>query len=295
MAKITEGSVAFRGYQTHYCIVGENDPGRLPLLVLNGGPGMPHDYMESLDPLAEGGRQVIYYDQIGCGRSTVPEGALRYDAQLFVEELKVVREALGLERLHILGQSWGTVLMLLYLLQEKPVGVASIVVSSGLPSAKLWIREAGKLKGLLPPEMRAALDEADRTGDYDSSAAQAAGDEFYRRHVCSLDPKDWPESVKRSFSQTGPAYQEMQGASEFVFTGNLRTYDVEDQLKDVTQPALVISGEFDECTPLIAKEFYDRLPNAEEWLLIEDGTHLCNVEFPDLYNETVERFVARHE
>jgi proline-specific peptidase len=295
MSTIKEGHVPFRGYQTYYRIVGENDPGKLPLLVLNGGPGMPHDYMESLDPLAEGGRQVIYYDQIGCGRSAVPEGALHYDAQLFVEELKGVREALGLERLHVLGQSWGTVLLLLYLLQEQPEGVASIVISSGLPSARLWIKEAGKLKALLPPEMRVALDEADRTGDYDSPAARAAGDEFYRRHVIGLAPEDIPACVERSFAAPGPAYQEMQGASEFVFTGNLRTYDVEDQLGDVTQPALIISGEFDECTPLIAKEFYDRMPGAEEWLLIEDGTHLCNAEFPELYNKAVENFIERHE
>jgi proline-specific peptidase len=293
MAEIKEGYIPFKGYRTYYRIVGDNEAGKLPLLVLNGGPGMSHDYMETLDELAKSGREVIYYDQIGCGRSVVPDEALHYNAQLFVDELKVVRSALGLEKLHLLGQSWGTILMLLYLLQEKPDGIASIIISSGLPSAKIWIREAAKLKALLPLEMQLALSKADVSGDYDSPEVQAAAAEFYRRHVCSLE--DYPDSVKRSFDKPGPAYLEMQGTSEFVFTGNLKSYDVEDQLKNINQPALVISGEFDECTPLIAKEFYDRLPHAEDWLLIEDGTHLCNVEFPEIYNKAVESFIEAHE
>ena len=128
----------------------------------------------------------------------------------------VVRKALGLEHFHLLGQSWGTILMLLYLLQEKPEGIASIVVSSGLPSTKLWVKEVGKLKSFMPKEMQEALDEADRTGNYDTPEAKAAADEFYRRHVCSLP--EYPDFVMKSFAEPGPAYVEMQGVitSSFI-------------------------------------------------------------------------------
>lgn len=293
MAQITEGNIPFRGYHTYYRIVGTQKDNRLPLLVLNGGPGMSHDYMTTLDALADQGREVIYYDQIGCGRSSVPDGALHYNADLFVEELKNVREALKLDQIHMLGQSWGGVLMFLYLLNVTQQGVHSIVASSTLPSVSLWTKEAGKLKKLLPVEMQKALDEAEVTGDQSSPEYQAAADEFYRRHVCSLDP--YPDFVMKSFGEPGPAYVEMQGTSEFVFTGNLKDYDVTDRLKEIQIPALVISGEFDECTPLVAKTIYDNLPEAEKWLLIENGTHLCNAEYPDLYNENVEEFLEKHE
>jgi hypothetical protein len=123
--------------------------------------------------------------------------------------------ALDLKHLHVLGQPWGTVLMLLYLLQEKPEDIASIVVSSGLPSTKRWIKEASKLKALLPIEMQHALSEADVTGGYDKPEVQAAVQEFYRRHVCSL--VEYPDIVNKSFDNLGPAYLEMQGVSEFVF------------------------------------------------------------------------------
>jgi proline iminopeptidase len=291
--EIKEGYIPFKGYRTYYRIVGHSEDGKKPLLVLNGGPGFAHNYMETLDALADQGRQVIYYDQIGCGKSAVPEGALDYHADLFVEELKVVRAALHLDEMHLLGQSWGGILLMLYVLQEKPSGIASIVLSSTLPSVKMWMKQVGKLKAMMPVEMQKALDEADRTGNYDTPEVKAASDEFYRRHVCSL--KEWPDFVMESFAKAGPAYVEMQGVSEFVFTGNLKNYDIEDRLGEITVPALVISGEFDECTPLCAKFLYDHIPSAEKWLLIENGTHLCNVEFPQLYNENVEAFLEDHD
>lgn len=292
MAEIKEGYIPFKGYQTYYRIVGEQRKGRTPLLVLNGGPGMSHDYMETLDGLA-GERQVIYYDQIGCGRSSVPDGALDYNADLFVEELKNVRDVLHLDHVHLLGQSWGGVLLLLYILNVTQDGIKSIVLSSTLPSVKLWVKETAKLKSFLPKEMQEAIDQGEETGERDTAEYQAAANEFYRRHVCSLDP--YPDYVLKSFGNPGPAYLEMQGTSEFVFTGNLKDYDVEDRLKEIRIPAFVISGEFDECTPLVAKTIYDNVPTAEKWLLIENGTHLCNAEYPELYNRNVEEFLEKHD
>lgn len=293
MAEIKEVYLPFKGYKTYVRIVGESKDGKLPLLVLNGGPGMSHDYMTTLDPLADQGRQIIYYDQIGCGKSTVPDGALDYNADLFVEEMQNVIKELNLDHVHLLGQSWGGILLMLYLLNVTQEGVASAVLSSTLPSVKLWVKETKKLLSFMPKEMQEAIDKGETTGEKDNPEYEAAANEFYRRHVCSLDP--YPDYVTASFANPGPAYLEMQGTSEFVFTGNLKDYDIEDQLKDIHVPSFVISGEFDECTPLVAKTLYDNIPTAEKWLLIENGTHLCSAEYPDLYNSEVEAFLEKHE
>ena len=64
----SEGTIPFRGHETWYRIVGDaEEPGRLPLLCLHGGPGFTHYYLEPLEALAEHPR-VIFYDQLGCGR-----------------------------------------------------------------------------------------------------------------------------------------------------------------------------------------------------------------------------------
>jgi len=124
----TEGRIPFKGHSTWYTIVGEGEePGKLPLLLLHGGPGGAHDYMESMGELARGGRRVIMYDQLGCGKSPVPSNPDMWTIELFVEEVDVVRQALGLERLHILGQSWGGMLGMEYALTQ-PEGVESMVI-----------------------------------------------------------------------------------------------------------------------------------------------------------------------
>ena len=71
-------------------------PGALPLVVLHGGPGMAHDYLRRLVDLAGDGREVIVYDQVGCGRSSHhPDApAEHWTVDLFVDELAELVEHL---------------------------------------------------------------------------------------------------------------------------------------------------------------------------------------------------------
>src|SRR5438094_38822 len=129
MAAVQEGHIAFRGFKVWYRIVGKDSPGRLPLLCLHGGPGATHDYLEPLEALAASGRRVIFYDQLGSGNSDQPHDPAMWNVALFVEELGVVRQALGLDRMHLLGQSWGGMLGMEYAL-TRPRGLASLVLVS---------------------------------------------------------------------------------------------------------------------------------------------------------------------
>ena len=70
--KIVEGYMPFLEYQTYYRIVGEKSD-KAPLLLLHGGPGSTHNYFELFDELALSGRQIIMYDQLGCGLSSMPD------------------------------------------------------------------------------------------------------------------------------------------------------------------------------------------------------------------------------
>src|SRR5438045_4206496 len=103
-----DGTIPFKGHHTWYRITGEADePGKSPILLLHGGPGGTSDYMEPLEGLASTGRRVIRYDQLGCGKSATPSNPDMWTVELFVEEVDAVRQALGLDRVHVLGQSWG--------------------------------------------------------------------------------------------------------------------------------------------------------------------------------------------
>lgn len=292
---VTEGYVAFAGYQTYYRIVGKCAQGRLPLLCIHGGPGAAYNYISSLDGIAEGyGRAVVYYDALGCGKSPCPPLPDRWSAEFAEEELVEVRRALGLDRVHVLGQSWGGMLAMQYA-AHRPSGIASMVVASGPASLDLWLEEAARLRSYLPEDMREALIQADVDGDYDRPEVKAASNEYYRRHVqAQLDDELDPAYVRPADEPGRELYEFMQGKSEFVVTGRLSGWDITDDLHRICIPTLFTSGEADECTPYIAKQVVDRIPGCE-WALFKNGTHNVHVEQKDLYNATVEEFLERHE
>jgi L-proline amide hydrolase len=116
--EVREGTVPFglgdEVADTWFRVTGElrsNDPGApTPVVVLHGGPGATHDYLLSIAELAQDGRAVVHYDQLGNGRSThFPDrGADFWTVELFVRELHNLLDALGIgARHHVLGQSWG--------------------------------------------------------------------------------------------------------------------------------------------------------------------------------------------
>lgn len=289
--KIKEGFMEFHGFKTWYRIAGECEEGKYPLLVLHGGPGSCHDYLTSLDDLAEEGRQVIYYDQLGCGHSAVFGGLIEWNEQIFLDELAAIREHLGLTRVHILGQSWGGMLGMQYM-EQQPEGVISFVIASSPASMKRWQEEARELIKLLPEAEKNAIMTCEARGEYDSKEYKAANAEYTRRHVCGLE-EPWPEPVARSLSSSVECYEVMIGPSEFTITGNLKDWDITEDLDKIQVPVLITSGTMDEATPVMMKEIHEKIPHSR-WELLR-GTHLVHWEQREIYNKLVEQFFEEIE
>lgn len=289
--KTKEGYMEYLGYRTWYRIAGECTEGTFPLLVLHGGPGSCHNYLTSLDELAEHGRQVIYYDQLGCGHSQVPEGVISWNEQIFLRELQRIREHLELDELHILGQSWGGMLGMQYL-ESRPEGVKSLIVSSSPASMKRWKEEAGEWLALLPEEDRQAVLDSEQSGDYRTPAYKKADREYTRRHVCSLQ-EPWPEPVAYSLNSHTEAYEQMIGPSEFTITGNLKDWDITADLDKIAVPVLITSGTMDEASPLMMKELCEKIPGSR-WELLR-GTHLVHWEQKKRFNRLVLEFMEETE
>lgn len=291
---VDEGFVPFRGYRTWYRAVGSDEGGHLPLLVLHGGPGFPHDYLEPLEALAERGRRIVFYDQLGCGRSDHPHDPSLWTTSLFVEELATVREALGLAHVHLYGQSWGGMLALEYVL-DRPAGIESLVLADAPASMPQWIEETNRLRTALPAEIRRVLDESEAAGTTGSPAYQEAMMAFYQRHVCRTDP--WPACAMRSFAQVAEnpeVYATMIGPSEFHVTGTLRDWDVSARLGEIQLPTLVIGGRHDEATPAITEAVHRGI-RGSRYLLLEGSSHFGHIEEPAAYLRAIVDFLEEVE
>jgi proline-specific peptidase len=285
----------FHGFSTWYRVVGEREaPGSFPVLTLHGGPGGTHDYLEPLKALAETGRRVIFYDQLGCGRSSTPSNPSMWTIPLYVEEVDAIRRELGLDRVHIVGQSWGGMLGMEYALTQ-PQGLMSLTVADSPASIPQWVAEANRLRADLPPEVQETLLRHEEAGTTDSPEYEDAMQVFYRRHVCRLDP--WPDCVNRAFAniaENPEVYYTMNGPSEFHVIGTIKNWDITGRLGEIRVPTLVISGRYDEATPAIAETVQRGIPGAR-WVLFEESSHMPHVEETDRFIQVVDDFLTRVE
>ena len=292
--KIEEGHMPFHEFKTYYRIVGEPNPDLAPLLLIHGGPGSSHNYFELIDDYAEqSGRQLIMYDQVGCGKSSLPEDEKWYVKETWAEELIALRKYLHLDQVHMLGQSWGGMLEMFYLTQYAHDGVKSVMIDGSPASIKLWTQEQHRLISYLEAVDREAIAEAERTGNFSGPKYLAANDRYMERYCWDDPTEDSPEPLRRP-TNGKRASLIAEGPNEFTENGTISDFDVTDDLHKIDVPTLVTSGTADLCTPLIAKSVYDHIPGAK-WHLFANSRHLALLDQHDEFISVLDNWLKNND
>jgi L-proline amide hydrolase len=292
MTQTAVGLAPFRGFQTWYRVTGDLNGGPPPLVVLHGGPGCVHDYLDALTDLAVGGRAVVHYDQLGNGGSTHlrDAGPEFWTVDLFLAELDNLLAHLGVAaRYDLLGQSWGGMLAAEHAVLRPP-GLRRLVISDSPASIPTWVAEANRLRRELPPEVQDALLRHEAAGTTGDPEYEAASRVFYDRHVCRIP---WPPEVERAFAAIADdptVYHTMNGPSEFHCIGTLRDWTVEDRLHRIAVPTLLLSGAYDEATPLTQRPFLERVPDIRQHVFPQ-SSHLPQVEERAAFMQVVAAFL----
>lgn len=284
-----EGFIDAPGGRLWYGVCGEGAKGT-PLLVVHGGPGFM-SMTETYSDLADE-RAVYFYDQLGSGRSDRAPDPSHYSLKAFVTELAVVREALSLGELFLLGCSWGAALVCSYVLTYRPSSLKGLILSGPLLSTPLWEQDQGRHIGRLPPSFQVAIRDAEATGLYGADYEEAMMF-YYRRHVCLLDP--WPPALEKAFGQLSlSVYHALWGPSEFTCTGTLKDLDLTDRLHLIAEPVLLTCGDRDEADPRTVKDFQLAFPHAS-LAVLPHTSHLHHLEAPTLYTTILRRFMGNAE
>ena len=265
--------------------------GKIKVLLLHGGPGFSHDYMECFeDFLPQEGIEFYYYDQLGCGYSDHPTDTSLWNIPRYVEEVEQVRKGLGLDSFYLFGHSWGSMLAMEYLQKYQGHVKAAILsnMTAGIASY-LPYAEGLKQKFFSVADLK-TFDSLDRLHKYDSPEYQnLLMNDLYTHTICSLNP--WPEPLTRIFGKANTSiYIQMQGVDEFHVTGNFKNWDMWGRLKNITVPTLVIGGKNDEMNPDDMKREGDSIPNSRTYICA-NGSHMSMYDDQQNYFRELLRFI----
>ena len=293
-APTRELRVPVPGGSIYVRINGALDGPRPPLLLAHGGPGGSHASLVPAVALADD-RAIILYDQLDGGRSDRPADPANWTLPRFSAEIAAIRAALGLERLHLFGHSWGATVALDHAAGH-PGGIRSLVLMGPLISTAAWLDDAATLRARLPATVQATLAACEGPNPPDAATCAAANDAFYARYW-RLQPV--PAAV-RAYEATMPQlpptalYDAMWGPNEFRCTGTLRDHDGTPALAALDCPTLLLIGDSDEVTIPTARRFADMTPKGT-LVVVPGAAHRIQSDRPDLFLGHLHDWLRRHD
>ncbi|OBH82801.1 proline iminopeptidase [Mycobacterium scrofulaceum] len=263
----------------------------LPLLVVHGGPGLPHTYLRALERLADE-REVVYWDQLGCGNSERPSNRELWTMPRSVAEMDAVVNGLGLNRFHVFGNSWGAMMAQQYAL-DVPSQAVSLTLSNSIASIPQFTQMVARLKAELDPAIQSAIDRHEAAGTTYTAEYQDAVRTWNETYLCRVRP--WPPELSEAFANMGTdIFETMFGPSDFHIVGTIREWDVFDRLPEITLPTLVLAGRFDECVPEHMWEMHQRIAGSR-FELFESSAHMPFIEEPAKFDRVMRDFLRQHD
>ena len=257
--------------------------GPVKVLLLHGGPGFPHDYLEAMESfLPQAGIEMYYYDQLGVGNSDIPDDPALWTLPRYLTEVEEVRRSLGLDQFVLYGHSWGGILAMEYALNYQQ-HLRGLVISNMTAGTKSYLARTAALKQqLLSPDVLATFNAMEAAKDYDNPAyTRIVMEKLYPQMLCRLKP--WPEPVTRAFRLGNEKiYNQMQGKSEFEVTGNLKDWERWDRLHEIKVRALTIGATHDEMDPADIRKMATLMPNATS-AICPDGSHMALWDDQEVY------------
>lgn len=290
---IQEGTVSVSGGHIWYQIISQKKTAHNPpLLILHGGPGIPHDYLNVFRKIAND-RPVIFYDQLGCGHSSVKNNNNQlWRIEKFESDLEILIHHLHLKNFHLLGHSWGGALAAKYALKH-PSSISTLTLASPLLSTQRWVEDSRQLLETLPKSTQSIIITHEKAGTTDSAEYQEAVNVYYQHFVCRMNP--WPKDLSDAFAHLNQnIYNTMWGPSEFTMTGNLKDFDILKNLNQLSLPVLITGGKFDEATPETLSQAVNQLSNGR-YILYQSSAHLAFLEEESKYLADLRLFLKEHD
>jgi proline iminopeptidase len=271
-----------------------NNP-RVKLLLLHGGPGMTHEYLQAMDSYLPGaGVEYYYYDQLGSFLSDQPDEPDLWEIPRFVDEVEQVRQALGLDKddFYLFGHSWGGLLAIEYALAHQD-HLKGLIISNMMSSADAYNQYAHDvLMPTMDQDALAEIQHMEQEGDTENPRYMGLlMPEFYAKHILRMPPDQWPDCVLHTLDHVNPAiYVTLQGPSELGLSGKLEHWDRGGDLHEISVPTLVIGARHDTMDPKHMEWMSKQLPHGR-YLYCPNGSHLAMYDDQKTYFDGLIQFI----
>ncbi|KAI0312043.1 proline-specific peptidase [Amylostereum chailletii] len=294
----TEGKIPFpyggEIFETYYKLVGELTPSSpAPLIVVHGAPGTSHDYLVPLSDIATGGgpsaRPVIFYDQIGSSRSThLPDKPVSFwSFDLFIAEVEnVVRHFKVEDAYHLLGHSWGGMVVAELVVRRHPRGLKSVVLANTLATAASYNASVKRMERAMPGGVGETIEQHEKNGTMDDPEYAKAVMAFYASHACRVKP--FPEEILFTLSQQAGDGERVWAALKETIFNDIWDFRAEIHLIDV--PALLINGEYDYMTDEVCGPFFWNMDKVK-WVKFAESSHMPHWEERERYMDVLRNFM----
>ncbi|OIL67782.1 proline iminopeptidase [Oenococcus oeni] len=265
--------------------------GPIKILLLHGGPGMTHEYLEPFSDFIKGkGIEIIYYDQLGSYNSDQPDDASLWNIPRFCEEVEEVRKAWGLDNFYLYGQSWGGMLAMEYATRYQE-HLEALIDSNMVDDMDDYASYVNKLRDSMDPEDVSYMKKIEAEDKLDDPHYNDLVMKLYHSCICRVNP--WPDAVNRSFEHTNEqVYVTLQGPTEFTITGSLGKWSIRDRLKDIKVPTLLLGGKYDSMNPDVIKDMAGRFLNATAHICPK-GSHFSIFDDAEDYFGAIESFLNK--
>ena len=267
----------------------------MKVLLLHGGPGATHEYLEAFDSyFPAAGIEYYYYDQLGSYYSDQPNEPELVDLPRFVEEVEQVRRALGLttQNFYLYGQSWGGLLALEYALkyQQKLKGLVISNMMASIPKYNEYAQNV--LMPSMDPAVLAEIKAYEAAEDYQNPRyMELLIPHHYVHHILRMPAEQWPDPVNRAFKHLNPTvYIPMQGPSELGASGKLLDWDRTAALAQIKTPTLVIGARHDTMDPAHMEWMASALPRGR-YLHRPNGSHMALYDDQEVYFRGLIQFI----
>ncbi len=285
---IDSGYADSRGVSLYYEAIGEGPP----LILLNGGPGFPHEYLQATKVLASEAK-LVYFDQRGTGKSGKADPA-EYTIAANVADVEAVRTGLGLGPCAVFGHSWGGMLAQAYAVAH-PEAVTKLILADTFSTIADLNAILAQMRASVPAEIQAVYNREETAGIYREGgqytpAYQEALDAAYDAVFLSTPPPDY---LQNAFAHIAyDVYRAMWGdQSDFRVTGTLAEFDVWNELPAIAVPTLVLVGASDMPTVDMARAAAERIPGGR-LEVFGQTRHFPFLEEPEKFAQVMREFLA---